>query len=226
MNEQMIIAVDGPAGAGKSTVCKLLAAQLGYAYLDTGAMYRAVAWALLRSGIDAGDAAQVARVLPRLPIRFAIESGALKIYYREAPLEADLRSPEISSLASGISQAKPVRTFLTQWQRQLSRQGNVVAEGRDMGTVVFPEAQVKVYLTADLPSRTKRRLAEYRQKGVDVEYSVLEKQIRARDEADRGRDLAPLRPAPGALILDTSDLTIPEALDRLLAHISEKSHKD
>ncbi len=224
MNDQMIIAVDGPAGAGKSTVCRMLAGELGYTYLDSGAMYRAIAWALLQEGLESKEEAQVAQALPRLPIRFSTNSGSLRIYYRETPLTADLRNPEISAHASRISQMQPVRTFLTEWQRRLSTQGNVVAEGRDVATVVFPDAEVKVFLTADLSSRTRRRLEEYRQKGMEVEYSVLERQIRERDEADSGRCLAPLRPAPGALILDTSDLDISAVLKRLTAYISEKSH--
>jgi CMP/dCMP kinase len=224
LNNAMIIAIDGPAGAGKSTVSKLLARELGYTYLDSGAMYRALAWALLRENLDGEAEAQIAQHLPELPLKFSIDRGSLLIHYREKALGAELRNPEMAAHASRISQMQSVRTFLTKWQRRLSKTGGVVAEGRDTATVVFPHAQVKVFLTASLAARVGRRHAEYLGKGMEVEYSELERQIRDRDEADSNRCVAPLRPAEGAVVLDTSDLDIPRVVSRLMDVIRAKSH--
>lgn len=215
----MIVTVDGPAGAGKSTVCRLLAKELGFTYLDTGAMYRAVAWAWLAvpralrdpTPGNAWSAQEVPRsleALQDLPLRFGIQDRSMTIHHDGMPLGVEIRSPEITQLSSRISQEECVRSFLTQWQRRLAREGDVVAEGRDMGTVVFPDAALKVYLTASLRARTLRRLAEYAQKGVATDYDSLEGEIRARDEQDSGRRLAPMRPADDALLIDTSEMTI------------------
>ncbi len=218
----MIITIDGPAGAGKSTVCRLLAKALGYVYLDTGAMYRAIAWALKEKGKTCAEDGECAACLPTLPLRFFIAEGALTITCNGRFLDDELREPEITREASRISQSAAVRTFLTEWQRRLASDGRVVAEGRDMGTVVFPHAPVKVFLTADLATRTQRRQAQYREKGISVDYAELEAQIRERDAADAERALAPLRPAPDALLLDTSGMDISGVMERLLRFVREK----
>lgn len=222
----MVIAVDGPAGAGKSTVCRLLAATLGYTYLDTGAMYRAVAWALGRENSTNRNAAIDAARLSQLALRFDIENNTLIVYYGNKRLAEELRQPEISQAASRISQLPAVRVFLTQWQRKLAQQGDIVAEGRDMATVVFPDTPYKVYLTADLATRAKRRFLEYQQKKIPIDYASLEAQIRDRDQADQQRDLAPLRPAAGALVLDTTGLGIDTVVRRLLQFITQDGSID
>ncbi len=225
----MIVTVDGPAGAGKSTVCRLLAKALGFTYLDTGAMYRAVAWAWLQAskekhGRGAGasasllmDAPPDEETLRELPLHFGIEDGSMTIHHHQTKLEEQIRSEEISRLSSQFSQEACVRTFLTDRQRRLAEKGDIVAEGRDMGSVVFPHAAVKVYLTASLRARTLRRLAEYERRGESIAYPALEAEIRLRDERDSSRRLAPMRPANDAIIVDTSDLTIPEVVAVLKA---------
>lgn len=211
----MIIAIDGPAGAGKSTVCRLLAQRLSFLYLDTGAMYRALAWTLLGERRNLSES-EVAARLPLLPLQFSIREGRLEIRADGQVLDEEIRNPEISDEASRISRMEPVRSFLLTWQRKLAEQGDIVAEGRDTATVVFPAAELKVFLTADLPARINRRLAEYTQKGMNISYGEMEKQIRERDEADAGRRLAPMKAARGAVILDTSGLNISQVVERLI----------
>ncbi len=227
MKKGMIIAIDGPAGVGKSTVCKLLAKHLGYAYLDTGAMYRAMAWSAIAENLNLDDESEIARRLELLPLRFTIENGALSIFYKEKRLDDELRQPEISVRASHISQLKCVRDYLTRCQRQLGERGGIVAEGRDMTTVVFPDAPVRVYLTADLKARTERRFLEYRNKGIAADRAGLEAQIKARDEADEQRALAPLRATPGVRVVDTSHMNISEVVTQLMVLIPlETAEKD
>lgn len=222
----MIIAIDGPAGAGKSTVCRLLARELGYVYLDTGAMYRAVAWALRQRGFTLEQESRAEEMLSELPLCFVLDDGALAITYEGRRLGEELRHPDITRYASLFSQLQPVRAFLMEWQRRLGAAGDVVAEGRDMSTVVFPDAPVKVFLTANLATRAARRQAEYLQKGITIDYSTLEAQIRERDEADRERPIAPLRPAPDAVILDTSALEIAEVVRVLMDLVARKSDNE
>jgi len=221
----MIVAIDGPAGAGKSTVARQLAKALGYVYLDTGAMYRAVAWALRQAQLKAADEMQIARTLEDLPLHFTIADGELVIFYQGKSLNDELRDPEVTKMASHISQIQAVRTLLAQRQRRLADQ-DVVTEGRDVTTVVFPAARIKVYLTADMSTRAERRQLEYRRKGLDIDYSLLFEQIRSRDEADRQRSLSPLRPAPDALYLDTSRMDPGEVVSRLLDFIRDTDNRE
>jgi cytidylate kinase len=216
----MIIAIDGPAGAGKSTVCRILAQRLNFLYLDTGAMYRALAWGLLQRKDRLPDD-QIAQWLPQVPLQFSIKEGRLEILYSGKEIADQIRSPEISDEASRVSRLEPVRSFLLEWQRKLARQGDIVAEGRDTATVVFPDAEMKIFLTADLKTRIKRRRSEYIQKGMDIPYEELETRIRERDEADANRALAPMKPAERATILDTSHLDIVQVVERLIEEVQK-----
>ena len=180
-------------------------------------MYRAVAWALREAGAPDPTDGEAARLLPGLPLRFSVEGRALLARCGERVLADELRTPEMSEAASRVSRLPAVRAYLTARQRELSSGCDLVAEGRDMGTVVFPEAALKVFLTADAETRAARRCAEYREKGLPCDASATLRDMRARDEADSSRALAPLRAAPGAVTLDTSGLAPGEVLSRLLS---------
>ncbi|SMC24904.1 cytidylate kinase [Desulfacinum hydrothermale DSM 13146] len=221
----MVIAVDGPAGAGKSTVCRRLAQALGVAYLDTGAMYRAVAWALAQCAMDQASDQRMRQELPLLPLEFLIEAGRLRIDWEGSPLGDELRNPSISRMASLVSQRRPVRDFLTQKQRALSRGHDVVAEGRDMTTVVFPDAELKVFLTASDRVRAERRWKEYKEKGLSADLEDILRQIQERDAADSQRVLAPLKPGKDAIILDTSELSIDQVVEQLVRWAMEAREK-
>jgi cytidylate kinase len=217
----MVIAVDGPAGAGKSTVCRLLAESLGYAYLDTGAMFRALAWCLSEQGFTVADQPPSSDLLASLPLHFATEESRLTIRCRGRLLDSELRQPQIAERASRISQHPGVRSYLLEAQRHLAKTGDIVVEGRDTTTVVFPDSPCKVFLTADLATRTRRRLLEHQGQDIAVDYPTLEAQIQARDRADAERSLAPLKPAPDALVLDTSGLDIDQVVERLKEYVGQ-----
>ena len=194
-----VVAIDGPAGAGKSTVARAVAATLGFTYLDSGAMYRAVALAALRTGAQAADIAD----------SLVIELGP-RVLLDGEDVTAAIRTPDVSEAASRVAADPAVRRAMVSQQRRLLSRGDWVAEGRDIGTVVAPDAELKVFLTADPRERARRRAAEL---GVDVETVLAEQTIR--DERDRAREHSPLQPAPGALELDTTGLEIPEVVRRI-----------
>lgn len=220
----MIIAIDGPAGAGKSTVCKRLAARLRYLYLDTGAMYRAVAWALCQRLGDDPEPAKIAATLPSLPLQFRIKDHGLHIRFGALHLTDQLRTPEVTALASAISQLPVIREYLTQWQRRLAKGHAVVAEGRDTATVVFPDADLKVFLTADLATRAERRFRQWQAQGIACDQREIEARIAARDQADRERQVAPLRASRDAHQIDTSGLSIEQVVNRILELVDDRGN--
>jgi cytidylate kinase len=202
------IAIDGPAGAGKSTIAKKLAADLGYIYVDTGAMYRAMAYHFLQSGIDAKDEAAIAAECPNVDVTIRYENGEQQVLLNGENVSGVIRNEEVGNMASATSVYPVVRTKLVELQRQLAAKENVIMDGRDIGTVVLPNANVKIYLTASSAVRAKRRYDELTAKGVSCDLKEIEQDIIDRDYRDMHRETSPLKQADDAVLLDTSDLDI------------------
>ena len=209
----IIIAIDGPSGAGKSTVARLLAERLGYVQIDTGAMYRAVALLIERSGIDPTDLSALENFCKELDIHFENISGVQTVIANGTDVTQQIRTPEISSLTSRISALKPVRDALLVSQRRMGRAGGVVLEGRDIGTVVFPDAELKFYLFASAEERGRRRFEELTAKGESVTLQGTIADVVKRDLQDSERDIAPLRQAEDAFAIDSSSVTVEDVLD-------------
>ena len=219
------VAVDGPAGAGKSTVARAAAKELGFVYVDTGALYRAIGLHVLRRGIDPASAEQVVSQLSGIQLSLAFCQGEQQVLLCGEDVSGSIRTPEVSMAASKVSAIPQVRAFLFDLQRDLARTQSVIMDGRDIGTVVLPNAQVKVFLTASDQVRARRRFDELRQKGETVEYEQVLKDIQQRDYQDSHREIAPLVPAPDAVLLDTSNDTPQQAVDRLVALVREKMRR-
>lgn len=210
------IAIDGPAGAGKSTIAKALAKQLSYIYVDTGAMYRAMALFFLRKGISPDDNTQIATACLEAEVTIEYENGEQVVLLNGENVNGLIRTEEVSRMTSATSVNKVVRMKLVDLQRKLAEQADVVMDGRDIGTYVLPEADVKVYLTASVEERARRRFEEQKARGVDCDIKEIEENIKERDERDMTRDFAPLRKAEDAVYLDCSDMTPEEVISALL----------
>lgn len=204
------VAIDGPAGAGKSTIAKLVAKEKGYIYVDTGAMYRGLAVHFLRKGINADDRSAVADACADAEVTIGYENGAQQVYLNGGNITDLIRGEEVGNMASRTSAIPEVRGKLLELQRSLARSHDVVMDGRDIGTNILPDADVKVYLTASVQTRAKRRFDELQEKGVACDLKEIERDIRERDERDMNRDIAPLKQAEDAVLIDSSDMTIPE----------------
>lgn len=222
MNAQKpVIAIDGPAGAGKSTIAKLVAGKLGYIYIDTGAMYRSVAWKFLQTGKPFSPEL-VEKLAQEMVIAFKPEANANRVFVDGTEVTEAIRSPKVTAVVSKVSAVGGVRAEMVNQQRRMGEAGGVVMDGRDIGTVVFPHAQVKIFLTASVKERAMRRYKEMLAKGEKIDLAELEKQIAFRDKQDSEREIAPLKQADDAEFLDTSDMTIDEVAEHILKAVQEK----
>ncbi len=217
------VAIDGPSGAGKSTVAKAAAARCGFIYVDTGAIYRTVGLAVRRAGADPHSEAAVAALLPDLSIRFDYgPDGTQRMFLDGEDVSAAIRTPEMSMYASAVSAHPAVRAYLLDMQRDMALKNSVVMDGRDIGTVVLPEADLKIFLTASSEARARRRLAELAAKGDPSTYEEVLADMIKRDEQDSTRAAAPLRAAEDAVLVDTSDMTLEESIGRVCELVKER----
>ena len=230
----MKIAIDGPAGAGKSTIARLVAKDLGLRYVDTGAMYRAVTLEALRRGVDTTDEEALVRVVTSIDLNIVFQGDQGNLVYLDGEDVTELiRQPNVTALVSEVSTHKKVREFIVALQDQIGRQGSVVMDGRDIGTVVMPDADWKIFLQATVEERAKRRANELERRGLSVDLEELKEQIRRRDHLDSTRDNSPLRRADDALEIDTTSLNVAEVVQKLLGlikgedvdvHVSGSNH--
>lgn len=220
MTKTINIAIDGPSGSGKSTLAKMLAASLGYVYIDTGALYRTVGLFAMQNGISAETPEDVVPLLDKLDLQMRLEDGGNAVYLNGTKVGAEIRTSEASVYASQVSKVPAVRAFLLDTQRSIAKQNNVIMDGRDIGTVILPDAQVKIFMSASPEQRAKRRLAELVAKGEDITFEQVLADIKWRDENDANRDIAPAKPAEDAVFLDNSDLTLDGLLQAALEIVS------
>lgn len=221
-NKGFAIAIDGPAAAGKSTVAKALAASMGFIYVDTGALYRAIGYYAYDRVDSTTNAEAVSALLGDIDIQIKYIEGVQRIFLNGADVSEDIRSPEMSMAASNVSAIPAVRAFLLDLQRRLAAENNVVMDGRDIGTVILPNAQVKVFLTASPEERARRRMLEYKQKGQVVEFDQLLAEIKQRDYNDSHRATAPLKQADDAVLVDSTEMKFEQVLEKITAIIKEK----
>lgn len=216
------IAIDGPAGAGKSTIAKTASKELGFIYVDTGALYRTVGLNALRLGKDTKSADEVVPTLEGLDVSLRFVNGEQRVFLGEEDVSAAIRQNEVSMAASNVSAIPKVREFLFDLQRDIAKKNNCIMDGRDIGTVVLPDAQIKIYLTASAEARADRRFKELTEKGQVVEYDVILKEIKERDYQDMNREIAPLKQADDAVLVDTTELTLEESIDCMIKVIKER----
>jgi cytidylate kinase len=219
----LIVAIDGPAGAGKSTVAKAVAKRLGYRYMDTGAMYRALAWKVMRHGADPDDESALGRILENTVVDLGADHTVM---LDGVDVSGAIRTPEVGQMASQVSGMKIVRHRMADLQRSMGRSGCIVAEGRDMGTVVFPEAEVKVYLDASPETRARRRFNELAGQGSTLTLEQTLADVMRRDRRDKERTVAPLRKADDAVFIDSTALPVAAVVDRILEEVNLKSNEN
>ena len=216
------IAIDGPGGAGKSTIAKALAKKLGYIYVDTGALYRAIGLYMLNSGVDTKDKLNVPTKLAEINIELKYIDGVQKVVLCGGDVSSEIRKPEVSMAASDVSAIGEVRAFLLELQRDMARKNNVIMDGRDIGTVVLPNAEIKIFLTASAEERAMRRYKELVEKGVEVEYETVLKELNERDYQDSHREIAPLKPADDAELIDTTGYNLEQSVDMLAKFVTKR----
>lgn len=216
------IAIDGPAGAGKSTIAKMLAKELGYVYVDTGAMYRAMAYYFLQQGIDKEDEAAINAAVDGADVTIRYEDGSQKVLLNGADVTGSLRTEQVGNMASSTSVYPAVRVKLVALQQKLAKTADVIMDGRDIGTCVLPDAQVKIYLTASVETRAKRRYDELVEKGEPADRTKIAEDIKERDYRDMHREMSPLRQADDAVLVDSSDMSIEQVVSAILGIVKEK----
>jgi len=224
--KKLIVAIDGPAGAGKSTVAKRLADELGYTYMDTGAMYRAFAWKVMQEAIDLGDERNLRKILQETKIDLKKDDSRLRVFLDGVDITDRIRTPELSQTASKVSTLGAVRERMVELQRAMGREGGVVVEGRDIGTVVFPKAEVKIYLDASSEERARRRFEELRAQGKEINLKETLKEMDERDRRDQERELAPLRKAEDAVVIDSTTLDAEGVMERIMREVTNKLSPD
>lgn len=220
--KKIVVAIDGPAGAGKSTIAKLAAEKLGYAYIDTGAMYRSVAWKFLQTG-KLFDEDFISGLSKTMLIDFKPSTKINRVFVDGTEVTDAIRTPEVTAIVSRVAAIGAVREAMVDQQRRMGEAGGVLMDGRDIGTVVFPNAQLKIFLTASVEERARRRYAEMVAKGQQVDLQQLQADIAERDKQDSERAISPLRQAEDALLLDTSDMGISEVTERILQLVQERA---
>ncbi len=216
------IALDGPAGAGKSTVAKGVAKELGFIYVDTGALYRTVGLKFLREGYDTTLDCDIEAILKTIEVDIKFIDGAQHVFLNGEDVSDEIRTPDASMMASAVSAKPPVRAFLLEMQRKLARENNVLMDGRDIGTVVLPNATLKFFVTATAEERANRRYKELLEKGMNVNYDDIYKDIETRDYNDSHREIAPLKPAEDSIMFDTTGNTLEQSVEQLLKIIKER----
>ena len=213
--KNLVVAIDGPAGAGKSTVAQIAAKKLGFTYIDTGAMYRAVAWKTLQQKKEVTDEL-IVEVVKDIKVRLQYADGATKVFVDDYEVTGEIRTPEINAIVSQVAALGPVREKMVAQQREMAENDSVLMDGRDIATNVLPNADVKIFLTASIEERARRRFKEMQEKGFSVEFEKLKADIAARDKADSEREISPLVQAEDAELLDTSDMSIDEVVQAIL----------
>ena len=216
------IAIDGPAGAGKSTIAQKVAKELDFIYVDTGAMYRSMALYLIRKGVKAEEKNKIIELLPEIHVTLAYVEGEQHVYLNQEDVSSLIRNEEVSQMTSSISTIPEVREALLSLQRNLAKENNVLMDGRDIGTCVLPNAELKIYLTASTKVRAKRRYDEMIEKGMECNLKELEASIKERDQRDMNREIAPLKQAEDAVFLDTSDMNIEEVVSAIIRLVKER----
>lgn len=220
MSKNVVIAIDGPAGAGKSTVAKHLAQMLNYVYVDTGAMYRAITFLVLRNNVQ-DDINEIVKIAEDADIKLQFEDGITRVFINGEEVTNDIRTPEVNSKVSDVSKIPEVRKQMVKIQRNLGKDTNLIAEGRDTTTVVFPDATIKVFLTASLEERVKRRHKELLEKGMQLTLDEVRENIIQRDRIDSSREVSPLKKADDAVEIDSTNMTIPDEIYKILNMIEE-----
>ncbi|AJO18775.1 Cytidylate kinase [Bacillus paralicheniformis] len=226
MEKKLCIAIDGPAAAGKSTVAKIVAGKKSYIYIDTGAMYRAITYLALKKGVDLNDEAALTALLKESAIDLTVSpEGEQKVYIAGEDVTEAIRTDDVSNQVSIVAKYAGIREEMTKRQQQLAEKGGVVMDGRDIGTHVLPNAEVKIFLLASVEERAKRRFEENVKKGYNVNYETLAEEIRRRDKLDSEREISPLKKADDALEIDTTSLTIDEVAEKILQVVDKKAQK-